>query len=313
MIADIWQKELQLIASVRGQLNQALVGKQDTIEMVIACLISRGHLLFDDLPGLGKTTLAKALSRTIGGKFARVQCTPDLLPSDITGFNIFDQKNHSFELRKGPVFSSLLLTDEINRATPRTQSALFEAMAERQVTIDNETIELSPTFMVIATQNPVESHGAYPLPEAQLDRFAMKLSIGYPDSDDEIAMLGQFVGDKFESREFETLLSLDELANIQSSVASVEVCESVRRYLVELGKATRNHDVIDLGLSPRGLITWQRVSQAWAFLQGRSFVVPADVQAVATPVLKLRVPASIENPEAVIQEIIESLPVPTEQ
>ena len=313
MIADVWQKELQLLASVRDQLNQALVGKQDTIEMVITCLISRGHLLFDDLPGLGKTTLAKALSRTIGGKFARVQCTPDLLPSDITGFNIFDQKNHSFELRKGPVFSNLLLTDEINRATPRTQSALFEAMAERQVTIDNDTIELASTFMVIATQNPVESHGAYPLPEAQLDRFAMKLSIGYPDSDDEIEMLGQFVGDKFETREFETLLSLDELAKIQSSVASVEVCEPVRRYLVELGKATRSHDVIDLGLSPRGLITWQRVSQAWAFLQGRSFVVPADVQAVATPVLKLRVPASIEDPETVIQEIVESLPVPTEQ
>ena len=313
MIADVWQKELQLLASVRGQLNQALVGKQDTIEMVIACLISRGHLLFDDLPGLGKTTLAKALSQTIGGKFARVQCTPDLLPSDITGFNIFDQKNHSFELRKGPVFSSLLLTDEINRATPRTQSALFEAMAERQVTIDNETIALSSTFMVIATQNPVESHGAYPLPEAQLDRFAMKLSIGYPNSDDEIAMLGEFVGDKFEKREFDTLLSLDDLANIQASVASVEACESVRRYLVELGKATRSHDVIDLGLSPRGLITWQRVAQAWAFLQGRSYVVPADVQAVAVPVLKLRVPASIEDPEAVIQEIIESQPVPTEQ
>jgi MoxR-like ATPase len=280
--------------------------------MVIACLISRGHLLFDDLPGLGKTTLAKALSRTIGGNFARVQCTPDLLPSDISGFNIFDQKNHQFEFRKGPVFSDLLLTDEINRATPRTQSALFEAMAERQVTIDGVTMPLSPSFMVIATQNPVESHGAYPLPEAQLDRFAMKLSIGYPNADDEVSMLGQFVGDEFESRDIQTVITLEQLANIQSQVAKVEVCESVRRYLVEIAKVTREHDTIELGLSPRGLITWQRVAQAWAYLQGRTFVVPEDVQAVAVPILKLRVPASFENAEVVIQEIMQSLPVPNE-
>ena len=312
MIQEISGNEQQLIGNLREQLNQALVGKNDTVDMVIACLISRGHLLFDDLPGLGKTTLAKALSRTIGGKFARVQCTPDLLPSDITGFNIFDQKNHKFEFRKGPVFSDLLLTDEINRATPRTQSALFEAIAERQVTLDNETMQLSSTFMVIATQNPVESHGAYPLPEAQLDRFAMKLSIGYPNAEDEISMLGQFVGDEFEKRETQTVLSLEQLVGIQTQVAAVEVCESVRRYLVELGSVTRNHQSIELGLSPRGLITWQRVAQAWAYMQGRNFVVPEDIQAVSVPVLKLRVPASFENPEAMIQEIIQSLPVPNE-
>lgn len=312
MIQGLTGNEQQLITDVREELNQALVGKSDTVEMVIACLISRGHLLFDDLPGLGKTTLAKALALTIGGRFARVQCTPDLLPSDITGFNIFDQKNHKFEFRKGPVFSDLLLTDEINRATPRTQSALFEAMAERQVTLDNDTMPLSPTFMVIATQNPVESHGAYPLPEAQLDRFAMKLSIGYPNTEDEISMLGQFVGDEFEKRVTKTVLSLEQLAGIQKQVAAVEVCESIRRYLVELGGATRNHNSIELGLSPRGLITWQRVAQAWAYLQGRNFVVPEDIQAVAVPVLKLRIPASFENPDEVIQEIIESLPVPNE-
>ena len=174
---------------LRAALNQSLIGKTDVVEMVLACLLARGHLLFDDLPGLGKTTLAKAVAHAVGGQFARIQCTPDLLPSDITGFNVFNQKTREFEFREGPVFSDVLLADEINRTTPRTQSALFEAMAERQVTIDGRTYALGETFFVIATQNPVESHGAYPLPEAQLDRFAMKLRIGYPDAQSELAML----------------------------------------------------------------------------------------------------------------------------
>lgn len=313
MIQDLNDTSHVAIEGLRAQLNNALVGKKDVVEMVIACLISKGHLLFDDLPGLGKTTLAKSLAQTIGGSFARVQCTPDLLPSDITGFNIFDQKNQSFEFRQGPVFSDLLLTDEINRATPRTQSALFEAMAERQVTIDNQTMTLAPTFMVIATQNPVESHGAYPLPEAQLDRFAMKLNIGYPNNEDEIDMLGQFIGNKFEQRQIGQVLNMAELGKIQDQVAHIEVCEAVRRYLVDLGAATRNHAMFELGLSPRGLITWQRVAQAWAFLQRRSFVVPEDIQAVAVPVLKLRVSTSTEDPEYAVREIIESVAIPTEK
>ncbi|MDB4481243.1 MoxR family ATPase, partial [bacterium] len=197
--------------------------------------------------------------------------------------------------------------------TPRTQSALFEAMAERQVTVDNQSKPLPPTFMVIATQNPVESHGAYPLPEAQLDRFAMKLKIGYPNSEDEVSMLGQFVGEEFSKQEIQSVLSLEELANLQAEVALVEVCESVRRYLVELGSATRNHTSIELGLSPRGLITWQRVAQAWAFLQGRDFVIPDDVQAVAHPVLNLRISNSSENANLIIREIIESVAVPVEK
>lgn len=300
------------IASLREQLNRALVGKQDVIEMVIVCLLAKGHILFDDLPGLGKTTLSKAIAKAIGGRFARVQCTPDLLPSDISGFNIFDQKSQSFEFRKGPVFSDLVLTDEINRATPRTQSALFEAMAERQVTIDNNTMQLSPTFIVLATQNPVESHGAYPLPEAQLDRFAMKLSIGYPTSDNEVEMLGQFIGDEFDRTEIKTVLSLNDLEELQTAVAQIEVCEAVRRYVVDLGNATRKHPTVELGLSPRGLITWQRVAQAKAFVQGRSFVTPDDIQAVAMPVLKLRISRSLDKPESVIQDIIESVAVPNE-
>ena len=311
MIQDTPRSRVEIDA-LRSQLNQALVGKQDVVEMVIACLISKGHLLFDDLPGLGKTTLSKALTQTIGGRFSRVQCTPDLLPTDITGFSIFDQKNQTFEFREGPVFSDLMLTDEINRATPRTQSALFEAMAERQVTIDNKTRQLSPTFMVIATQNPVESHGAYPLPDAQLDRFAMRLNIGYPGSEDEVAMLGQFVGDEFENRSFEQVLTLEKLGQIQQQVANVEVRENIRRFLVELGTTTRKHPLVELGLSPRGLIIWQRVAQAWAFLQGRDFVIPEDIQKVALPVLKLRISNENENSEAIIQEIVESVAIPTE-
>ena len=300
------------VDALRKQLNTALVGKADVVEQVITCLLAGGHLLFDDLPGLGKTTLAKALARSVGGKFARVQCTPDLLPSDITGFNIFDQKTQSFQFRQGPVFSDFLLTDEINRATPRTQSALFEAMAERQVTIDNQTMPLSQTFMVIATQNPVESHGAYPLPEAQLDRFAIKLSIGYPNKEDEVSMLGQFVGDQFGTTPTEPVLMLEELVEIQKVVANVEVCEAVRRYLVELGNATREHPKVELGLSPRGLITWQRIAQSWAYLLGRTFVTPTDVQGVAIPVLKLRIAGQCEDVTKIIQQIIESVPVPNE-
>ena len=311
-MTSIQEIDERKVDELRKQLNSALVGKSDVVEQVITCLLAKGHLLFDDLPGLGKTTLAKALAKSVGGVFARVQCTPDLLPSDITGFNIFDQKNQSFQFREGPVFSDFLLTDEINRATPRTQSALFEAMAERQVTIDNKTMPLASTFMVIATQNPVESHGAYPLPEAQLDRFAMKLSIGYPQTEDEVSMLGQFVGDEFENKTIQPALTLQELSSLQMRVAKVEVCEAVRRYLVDLGNATRNHSKVELGLSPRGLITWQRIAQSWAFLKGRTFVTPADVQSVAVPVLKLRIGNDNQNSDPIIQQILESVPVPNE-
>ena len=308
----IQEADTHKVDQLRKQLNNALVGKADVVEQVITCLLAKGHLLFDDLPGLGKTTLAKALAQSVGGAFARVQCTPDLLPSDITGFNIFDQKDQSFQFREGPVFSDFLLTDEINRATPRTQSALFEAMAERQVTIDNKTMPLASTFMVIATQNPVESHGAYPLPEAQLDRFAVKLSIGYPQTDDEVSMLGQYVGDEFENKTTQPALTLQELSQLQTRVANVEVCEAVRRYLVDLGNATRNHPKVELGLSPRGLITWQRIAQSWADLKGRTFVSPADIQSVAVPVLKLRIENENKSSNPIIQQILASVAVPDE-
>ena len=310
-VAVVGCKHQQAIDRLRARLNMSLLGKEDVVEMVLVCLLARGHLLFDDLPGLGKTTLAKAVAQAVGGKFARVQCTPDLLPSDITGFNVFNQKSREFEFVEGPVFSDVLLADEINRATPRTQSALFEAMAERQVTIDNTQRKLPGSFFVVATQNPVEMHGAYPLPEAQLDRFAMKLRIGYPDRDNEMEMLAANVGQRDTSPvEDETTLDPTQLAELQRHVSEVAVCKAVREYLVDLAAATRAHPDIALGLSPRGLITWQSVAQARAHLKGRDFITPDDVQEVAFPVLDVRIGGDIESSSRNVAEILDSVTVP---
>lgn len=304
--------DLDDIERVRDRLNSVLRGKADVVQFVLVCLLARGHLLLEDRPGLGKTTLAKALAQALGGKFARVQCTPDLLPSDITGFNIFNQKSHEFEFRAGPVFSEILLADEINRATPRTQSALLEAMAERQVTVDAVRFPLSSEFFVIATQNPHEQHGTYPLPEAQLDRFAMKLNIGYPHRDDERTMLADAVSSPTtQTRSHEPLFQTGQLARIQNVVAQISVAESVQDYLVRLAEASRRHSEIALGLSPRGLLTWQRTAQAWAYLDGRSFVTPNDVQDVAMPVLVVRLGIDRDDPLPVIQDLLGRIDVPT--
>lgn len=298
------------IDGLRRALNRALRGKPLVVEQVVACLLARGHLLLEDLPGLGKTTLAKALAQAVGGSFARVQCTPDLLPGDITGFSVFNQKSREFEFLPGPVFADVLLADEINRTTPRTQSALLEAMAERQVTVDNVRRTLTPTFFVIATQNPVEHHGTYPLPEAQLDRFAMKLSIGYPQRDDELGLLAAAIGETTGMPGVERVLDDGQLLHLQERVARIAVSETVRAYLVDLGRATRGHSQVTLGLSPRGLLIWQRVAQAWAYLQLRPFVTPDDVQQVAGPVLGVRLGTSGDGPENVLKQILESVPVP---
>jgi MoxR-like ATPase len=299
------------LAGLRRELNRTLLGKSEVVELLLAAVLARGHVLFDDLPGLGKTTLAKSLASAIGGRFTRIQCTPDLLPSDITGFNILNQKSREFEFRPGPVFSDVLLTDEINRATPRTQSALFEAMAERQVTIDGQPRQLSSTFLVLATQNPVESHGAYPLPEAQLDRFAMKLRIGYPDRSSSLEMLARHIGPQdYESRPTPQVIGPEQLSALQQQAASVAVELPLREYLVALAEATRQHPAVQLGLSPRGLILWQRVAQAWAFLQTRQFVTPDDIQQVATSVLDVRLAGNESHMEGVVQEILEAVPVP---
>jgi MoxR-like ATPase len=300
----------KLLPALRRRLNAALRGKARVVEYVLACLLARGHLLLEDLPGLGKTTLAKALAHAVGGTFARVQCTPDLLPGDITGFSIFNQKTREFEFRPGPVFADVLLADEINRATPRAQSALLEAMAERQVTIDNVRHTLSPTAFVIATQNPVEHHGTYPLPEAQLDRFAMKLRIGHPDRDDELAMLAAAIG-AVNGPPLETtpVLAPGQLAELQTQAAAVAVTPPLQGYLVDLAQKTRHDRRVQLGVSPRGLLTWQRLAQAWALLQGRSFVIPDDIQDVARPALEVRLGVEPQLFPAVLDELLQT-PVP---
>jgi MoxR-like ATPase len=296
---------------IRAALNHALRGKAAVVEQVLTCLLARGHLLVEDLPGLGKTTLAKAVAQALGGMFARVQCTPDLLPGDITGFRIFNQNNREFEFMPGPVFADVLLADEINRTTPRTQSALLEAMAERQVTVDNVRHVLSDTFFVIATQNPVEQHGTYPLPEAQLDRFAMKLRIGYPERAFELAMLEAAVGPGVNGDQtVPTVMSPEDLRALQDQVAQVAVGAAVREYLVALAHATRTHHQVTLGLSPRGLLIWQRLAQARALLAGRSFVTPDDVQDVAEPVLAVRLGIDPDVAGRVQAEITASVPVP---
>jgi MoxR-like ATPase len=299
----------RLIAGLRAQLNRVVLGKAGVVDHLLACVLARGHVLFDDLPGLGKTTLAKALAASVGGRFMRVQCTPDLLPSDVTGFNILNQKTRDFEFRPGPVFSDVLLADEINRATPRTQSALFEAMAERQVTIDGEPRMLSETFLVLATQNPVESVGAYPLPEAQLDRFAMKLKIGYPDRQSELELLARSSHSTRDTTA-ERVLEPGQLLQLQQSVADVAVEPPVREYLVDLAEATRSNRAFSLGLSPRGLLQWQRVAQAHAMLDGREYVMPEDVQDVAGPVLSVRLSGMGAGVDKAIDSVLSAVAVP---
>jgi MoxR-like ATPase len=300
------------IHRMRAALNDALRGKPEVVEHVLACLLARGHLLIDDLPGLGKTTLAKALAASVGGRFNRLQCTPDLLPGDVTGFSIFNQKTREFEFLPGPVFADVLLVDEINRTTPRTQSALLEAMAEQQVTVDNVQHRLSETFFVIATQNPADHHGTYPLPEAQLDRFAMKLRIGYPQREHEMAILAAALGPGCDGHSpgNDAALRVGDLGHLRQRVAAVAVSEAVRGYLVDLATATRSHREIALGLSPRGVLTWQRVAQARAFLHDRDFVIPDDIQAVAGPVLGVRLGIASDAPR-IISEIIDGVRVPT--
>jgi len=303
------------VEQIRQQLAVALKGKPEVIEQVLICLLARGHLLVEDRPGLGKTTLAKALATAVGGRFARVQCTPDLLPSDITGFSIFNAKTREFEFRPGPVFSEVLLADEINRATPRTQSALLEAMAERQVTVDGQRHPLAAEFFVIATQNPHEQHGTYPLPEAQLDRFMMKLSVGYPSQAAEAAMLAAAVTaarkPPADQPDAAAVLTRGQLAELQAQVAATSVAANVQQYLVALADASRHHPDIAAGVSPRGLLLWQRAAQATARLAGRDFTTPDDVQQVAEPVLAVRLGVETADTPGVIHQLLETVPVPT--
>lgn len=302
---------MTVLGSLRQRLNENLRGKPEAVELVLACLLARGNILIEDLPGLGKTTLAKALAEAIGGKFSRVQCTPDLLPGDVTGFSIYNQQSSQFEFHEGPVFADVVLADEINRATPRTQSALLEAMAEHQVTIDGNTYRLSETFFVIATQNPDELHGTFPLPEAQLDRFSMKISIGAPDRNSLIGLMKSRGGvlEGFQESS-EAILDRTQLLQLQQRAASIETGEMLLEYMADLTETLSSERNFAGHISPRGILQWLRCAQAWAFLQGREFVTADDVQHVAVPVLSARSPGKINQHQQVISDLIEQVKVP---
>jgi len=302
---------------LRENIQRVIVGKDEQIELALVAVLCEGHILVEDVPGIGKTTLAKALAASLGCTFRRIQFTPDLLPSDVTGINYYNQKQQEWEFRAGPVFAQVVLADEINRATPRTQSALLEAMQERQVTVDGDTRPLPRPFLVLATQNPIELEGTFPLPEAQIDRFFIKLPIGYPTVDEENSILLRFertdplVG-------LSPVVSTEELLAMQKQVREVRVEASVREYVVAIARATREHAEVALGASPRGTMALYHAAQAWAAIRGRAFVVPDDVKRLAPYVLTHRILIQPQvrlrgrKPEEVVAEIVDTVSVPVE-
>jgi len=306
------------IGAVVANVERVIFGKHHEVELALVALVCRGHILVEDVPGTGKTMLAKAIARSLGCSFKRIQFTPDLLPSDVTGVSIFNQRTNQFEFRPGPVMTQIVLADEINRATPKTQSALLEAMEEHQVTVDGVTYQLPDPFLVMATQNPIEYEGTFPLPEAQLDRFFIRLQLGYPKEREEIAILdAQRVIHPLET--IEQVMGAEELLKAMSAVKDVHIAEQVKTYVVGVVNATRSHPDVYLGASPRGSLALARASQAYALIQGRDFVLPDDVKALAGPTLSHRL---ILQPQArlkdlaattVIAEVLASVPVELSQ
>ncbi|MBI2755760.1 MAG: MoxR family ATPase [Chloroflexi bacterium] len=304
-----------LLQSIRENVEKVVFGKRQEVELAVIGLAAHGHLLIEDVPGVGKTVLARTLARSIGCSFKRIQFTPDLLPSDVTGVSIFNQQTREFEFRPGPIVAQVVLADEINRATPKTQSALLEAMDERQITVDGETYHLPTPFMVLATQNPIEYEGTFPLPEAQLDRFLLRIRLGYPSPEQEVAVLeAQTLRHPLE--DIQSVATVAELARCQQAVREIHVNALLHRYTVGVSVATRSHPDVYLGASPRGSLALMRAAQARALLCGRDYVIPDDVKALAVAVLSHRI---IMNPEArmrdataagVIAEILAQLPVP---
>ncbi|HEY3994073.1 MAG TPA: MoxR family ATPase [Ktedonobacteraceae bacterium] len=299
---------------VRRNVGQVIVGKEEVIDLLMVALLCEGHVLFEDVPGIGKTTMAKSLARSLGCSFQRIQFTPDLLPSDITGITFYNQKTGEFEFRPGPLLSQVVLADEINRATPRTQSALLEAMEERQISVERETMALPRPFIVIATQNPIELEGTFPLPEAQLDRFLMRLRLDYPSQTEERLILQRFRENQ-PLQEVKPVLSAEELQGLQRSIRRVRVDPSIETYIVELIRATRQHNSVELGVSPRGTLALYRASQAYAAVHGRSYVIPDDIKRLARPVLSHRMLANSLHGRAmeqVIDDVLQSVSVPVE-
>lgn len=313
---NIQIKELYL--TLKNNIGQVIVGKDEVIDKVIISCFCAGHILLEDVPGTGKTTLAKALAKSIDGEFKRVQFTPDLLPSDVTGINFYNQKLEEFIFKKGPIFTNLLLADEINRATPRTQSSLLECMEERQATIDGMTYSMAQPFIVIATQNPIEIQGTFPLPEAQLDRFFMKLSVGYPGSEYEREMLTNFITVS-PLENLKSVASREDILSAQEQIKSIGVNDAVKEYILNIVEATRQNDKIRLGVSPRGTLALMRAAQGVAGINGRDYVIPDDVKAICTDILSHRIickgcnmsQGSVVAKEQ-IRSILAEVPVPIE-
>ena len=308
----------ELAVRVRENIQRVIVGKSTVIDLALVAILCEGHILIEDVPGIGKTTLARCIAASLGCTFRRIQFTPDLLPSDVTGINYFNQKAQQFEFRPGPVMSQVVLADEINRATPRTQSALLEAMQERQITVDGETYPLPRPFLVLATQNPIELEGTFPLPEAQVDRFLIRLPIGYPTEEEEHAMLLRFEReDPLES--LVPVVTSADLIEMQRQVRDVRVEESVRGYVVDIVRATREHQDIQLGVSPRGTLALYNCARALAAIRGRTYVLPDDVKLLAPYVLTHRIlisPATRLRGRRlvdVLMDVIETVPVPVEK
>ena len=309
------QKAQEVAEKVIANVEKVIVGKHDEVQLTLLALLRQGHLLIEDVPGVGKTMLAKSIARSIGCAFRRIQFTPDMLPSDVTGVSVFNQKTREFEFRPGPVMAQIVLTDEINRATPKTQSALLECMEERQVTVDGTTYPMALPFLVLATQNPIEYEGTFPLPEAQLDRFLMRISLGYPDTEYEITMMDsqQYV---HPIEGIGQVVGVEELLEAQETVKDIYIDDSIKEYIVAVVGETRKHPDVYLGASPRGSLALYRTSQARAALLGRDYVIPDDIKALGKVTLAHRLiispSARIKNvdPKAVIEEIISSVPVP---
>jgi MoxR-like ATPase len=313
-MADVQEIANRIVENV----ERVIIGKRQSVQLTVLGLLCQGHILIEDVPGVGKTVLAKALSKSVGCKFQRIQFTPDMLPSDVTGISVFNQKTREFEFRPGPIHAQIVLVDEINRATPKTQSALLESMEERQVTVDGHTYKLESPFMVLATQNPIEYEGTFPLPEAQLDRFMLRIRLGYPNKADEMIVLDR-QRQSHPIDQLEQAVSVEELLAAQETIKEIYIDEQVKQYIVEVVRQTREHPDVYLGSSTRGALAIYRLGQARAAMFGRDFVLPDDVKALATVALSHRIivgpAARIKDiePDAIVQEILDRVTVPGAQ